>query len=435
MEGLFEQNSRGEWVFRDNSAHTVRIFYMERGAGASNLRMRFNLTSTAAGQVLLSKEIRGTEKQDFVSVKLPFQIYYDLDDGEGYRLLEQELTSESKKWRVVYNNSSAKVEYAGTAVIDGVTYANVFYLKPGQTAAIRMPEDTVSYYIRECGVDTTIYNEVFVNGETVTGETPSGAVKKQFFETSPASVADRAKVTFSNQVDPPQLRTLTITKRLFDAAVAADGTITYSGIRRINDGDTMTLDGTAGGAVRTDTITNTRSGGLTIVKVNAENQPLSGAEFALKRGETALGVFTSSADGLVTTLYLDDGTYTLSETKAPKGYQGLANDLTITVSNGAFTIEDGGEEASFDASERTLTIKNLPFTLMAKKVDAKTNEPLAEAHFALYRQVKGSSGPIKDYYPLADYEDLVSAADGVIPKLLSDRNTGSRRIRARLAGQ
>ena len=75
-----------QYIFKDYSYHTVRIFYMERGAGASNLRMRFNLASVTPGQVTLSKEISGTDKQDFASVRFPFQIFHDDGLGGGYQL-------------------------------------------------------------------------------------------------------------------------------------------------------------------------------------------------------------------------------------------------------------------------------------------------------------------------------------------------------------
>ena len=34
------------------------------------------------------------------------------------------------------------------------------------------------------------------------------------------------------------------------------------------------------------------------------------------------------------------------------------------------------------------------------------------AHFALYRQVSASGGPIKDYYPLKGYEEIITGEDG-----------------------
>ena len=46
-----------------------------------------------------------------------------------------------------------------------------------------------------------------------------------------------------------------------------------------------------------------------------------------------------------------------------------------------------------------------------------TDEPLSGAHFALYRSVDGIGGAMKDIYPIPGYEDLVSGADGVIPKI------------------
>ena len=45
----------GSEVFKTYSKHTMKIFYMERGAGASNLHMRFNLSYVTPGHVLLKR--------------------------------------------------------------------------------------------------------------------------------------------------------------------------------------------------------------------------------------------------------------------------------------------------------------------------------------------------------------------------------------------
>ena len=670
-------------IFKDYSPHTVRIFYMERGAGASNLRMRFNLASVTPGQVLLSKEIAGTDKQDFASVKFPFQIFYDEGNGAGYQLLDQVMSSINNQWQVVYYNSSTKVDFARSVTIDGVSYENVFYLKPGQTAAIKIPDNSITYYIRECGVDTSIYDEVKINGETPVEIVPAGASNTKCFETTEDSVSNRVRVNFSNHVNPSALRTLTITKRLFDAAgteltaaqdnaaftvriylgeegeyyklgdyyikapdgsycyfdsaaggfastgvsnfdlltaeqlqkvtfktspsgaasklpaqysieirdllvgtsfkvveedydiplgygkrswseneggiqtsyyaykrvagsylvaagdtqnagvirdnsnphieihnqagwgirankvwtdadfmrrhddtyfavyvsgsllpgsvrridsynyttyffpalesgssfadyrvfevklsdpaVASDGSVSYSAIERIEENGALTLggidkDGTirselhyaasykqgSGSKTRVDTITNTRIGGLRIIKTDWNGTPLAGAAFELTRGTELLGSFRSDADGLVTTAYLEDGSYTLTETRAPKQYQAENSVFTITASAGSFTVTGSGESFSYDAATQTLYVKNKPFTLKALVVDAADNSALADVHYALYRQIEASNGElIRDYYPVSGFEDLVSDANGILSGIDQTLESGS----------
>ena len=167
--------------------------------------------------------------------------------------------------------------------------------------------------------------------------------------------------------------------------------------------------------IRTDVVTNTRVGGLKIIKTDMRGNPLAGAEFEIRKGEETVGRFSSDGDGLVTTAYLDNGSYTLSETKAPKGYQALTESLSITVNNGEFTISDGDAGSYvYDSEQHTLTVKNIPVTLQVVKVDGNGN-PLEGAHFALYRQVQGTSGPRKDYQPLSGFADIVSGSDGVLP--------------------
>lgn len=75
---LKEYFNDNETIFKDYSAHTMKIFYMERGAGASNLHMRFNLSYITPGHVMLTKKVTGSDDVDFNLVEYPYQIWYKL---------------------------------------------------------------------------------------------------------------------------------------------------------------------------------------------------------------------------------------------------------------------------------------------------------------------------------------------------------------------
>ncbi len=79
VDGIFE-NKDGHWVFKDNTTHTMKIFYMERGAGASNLHMRFNLASIKPGTVELSKTLSQENSDEdltgSVYAEYLYQVYY-----------------------------------------------------------------------------------------------------------------------------------------------------------------------------------------------------------------------------------------------------------------------------------------------------------------------------------------------------------------------
>jgi fibro-slime domain-containing protein len=60
-------------VFNDYTTHEMKMFYMERGAGASNLKMRFNLASVKPGTVELSKKLKGVDnKTNKVCMRISF---------------------------------------------------------------------------------------------------------------------------------------------------------------------------------------------------------------------------------------------------------------------------------------------------------------------------------------------------------------------------
>lgn len=677
---LRDINGTQNYVFKDYGAHTMKIFYMERGAGASNLRMRFNLTSVRRGQVQLSKEIEGTEREDYASSKFAFQIHYSDGVNEHFLIPDNTLPDPIE---VKYLNTSTDVEYLANYSHDGQTYQHVFFLKPGQTAVIDMPENAEEYWITECGVKPNIYDSATINGESPASTVTYANMKD--YVSSRSTIEDRPQIVFKNHVNPNSLRTLSITKKLFDefgnpltpnqdetkfrfrlylgddldyyrlgayyvkdpsgnycsyspgvgfvssgvqifnnlttdqktactfytspsgavdkipadytievrdllvgtkfkvtedsyeiplgygmrtwtetvngitttytgykrvegsyitepgmgqnegiirdnndpqieihnqrgfgirankswsdsnfilahgyvyfavfignsttpipgtvrridsynyttyyfqslepgytlsnyhvyevelenVGVDANNNITYSSITRlgvVNPDETFVVSnnvdsngdqigdltykviyssgeaiGTVEGIqnVRTDSIRNVRLGGLTVKKTAMDSTtPLSGSVFTLEDSESVIGNYTSDASGIVAILYLEDGMYTLTETKAPNGYQRLTESFTINVESGIFSVSGYNQpDAIYDSSTSTLTIKNKPIQLTIVKVDSEDNTiPIEGAHFALYKEVQG----IKSYYPLSGFEDIVTGNNGVLAEI------------------
>lgn len=182
------------------------------------------------------------------------------------------------------------------------------------------------------------------------------------------------------------------------------------------------------GNVRTDTITNTRSDGIVITLYDMKTKdPLRGGTFILQHDNKTLGTFTSDSHGRITILYdcKRGEDYMLTQTAPPDSYIGLPQ--TAVFSIGAdHSVTVRGNEAKWadgrfaDGADSLVTayidVFNKPFTLQAFKISSRTNAPIGGAHFALYRSVKGIGGQVKDYTPMAGYEDLLCDDSGVIPK-------------------
>ena len=211
----------GENKFKDFTPHKMKVFYMERGEGASNLHMRFNLSAVKPGQVLLSKEVTGSDDLDFALANYPFQIWYKISDGE-YKLLDPNESSEEDSIEVYYPNSQMPVRFEEHYTAPGTSqsYDNVFFLSAGESAYIDFPDNIYRYYITECGINSEVYDAVKCNGTVMEGSEIAGSNSRMDYTCEEADIADRPAVTYENHVDPGMFRTWDITKRLYDSSGA-----------------------------------------------------------------------------------------------------------------------------------------------------------------------------------------------------------------------
>jgi fibro-slime domain-containing protein len=228
LNDIFEPKTIGDethYVFKDYTSHTMRIFYMERGAGASNLHMRFNLSYVTPGSVLMSKEVGGVDDLDYSLMKYPYQIYYqEVEDGPFERLRPN-----TENFGVYYLNPKRNATYYAQykSLSNNQVYQDVYFLTPGKDVSISFPANTIKYYIVECGLNGEVYDAVQCNGGDSTVETNNGG---KDFTIVAANVKERPNVQLVNKVDPDSVKTLTLRKKLVgqNGAEINDDNTTFS---------------------------------------------------------------------------------------------------------------------------------------------------------------------------------------------------------------
>lgn len=179
-------------------------------------------------------------------------------------------------------------------------------------------------------------------------------------------------------------------------------------------------DGFSGEGLYTLTVKNSPlEYGFKVKKVstNDEKLVLPGAEFRILGGDLDKR-YTTGANGLTEQITLPIGEYTLTEMKAPEGYVINGEGRHISVREDGIYL-DGDKLGEGTA----ITIRNAPvnFKLRLVKVDADTNQPLANVAFILkdedggtHSLITGSNG-ITDTISLAPGKytlSEVAAADG-----------------------
>lgn len=141
------------------------------------------------------------------------------------------------------------------------------------------------------------------------------------------------------------------------------------------------------------------------VSANDEKLVLPGAEFRILGGGLDKR-YTTKADGLTEQITLPIGEYTLTEMKAPEGYVIAGTGRHISVRADGIYL-DGDELGEGEA----ITIRNAPvnFKLRLVKVDADTNQPLANVAFILKGEYGGTHSLITGSNGITD---TISLAPG-----------------------
>ena len=179
-------------------------------------------------------------------------------------------------------------------------------------------------------------------------------------------------------------------------------------------------DGFSGEGLYTLTVKNSPlEYGFKVKKVstNDEKLVLPGAEFRILGGDLDKR-YTTGANGLTEQITRPIGEYTLTEMKAPEGYviNGAGRHISVKA-DGIYL--DGGKLGEGEA----ITIRNAPvnFKLRLVKVDADTNQPLANVAFILKGEYGGTHSLITGSNGITDTISLapgkytlseVAAADG-----------------------
>ena len=251
---LAQYFDEGSTVFRPLSTNTMRIFYLERGGGAANLHMRFNLASIKPGTVEFSKQLDGIDPTESSLAVFPYQINYTVKDEHGAVVMDgdhpkvytlrnkvpDDLTNYPVD-HVFYKDTITPVTFKPSLTIGGVEYQDVFMLNPEEIAEAdfttlnfeeefgeEMKDYTVyEYSIVECGVNTDVFEDVLVNDDSFITDTgregsttydpiiTSHGDKYKDYGLSYKPTSERARVAYTNVVDPDALCTLTFDTKLF----------------------------------------------------------------------------------------------------------------------------------------------------------------------------------------------------------------------------
>lgn len=331
-------------TFANYSSHTMKMFYMERGAGASNLRVKFNLQTIPTDSINVVKEVEN---------------------------LNSVLASEQEYTMQLFVDGTKKANTNYT--VNGVTHTTgadgTFQLKADETATFSNIPANATYYVKE--LDTGNYDVSFNDDSTSTSADSNGAV------TSSRYSADEQKtVVVHNEARSGQV-TVTKSFAIGNTAIAApEGFSATFSLYKADENGAKTGSSLASATYveftkGSYTFQNLLPGRYIVEETNINGGTTSTVQYVgNKTNSSSVGTVTAgnTADTSITNKY----EYTnrdLTITKTVGGNMGDKNkefDFTLTLKNGDVSYAPESLKYTKNDEVGTVTLSDGSYTFTMK---------------------------------------------------------------------
>lgn len=195
-------------TFKDYSTHDFKMFYMERGAGASNLEMQFNLMTVTEDHFRVTKEVPTTAtgrtvQQDYADAAFYYTAYKVADNG-----------NETVCTKTEYGSGGTNQAYYDDKDHTPVVWKseNIFEVKPGYTAVFPVANGSVKYRVEE--VEPENGSAMLDNFKIENSDPEDGQAEGKDVRTKTRTVKARGEVVYKNHPNDNLVNELQITKQL-----------------------------------------------------------------------------------------------------------------------------------------------------------------------------------------------------------------------------
>ncbi len=349
-------------TFKDFSTHRFKMFYMEHGRkaddNASNLQVKMNIPTIdiPVGTVKVKKQLENTNKEDYKDLEFAFQMFVQEKTGSN---AAGEIYSDTSY--VAYDVTDLKDEQGNPIRCD--IDKKVFYLKPDQAAVFEGLQSNRKYYVKEIGVESSLYDKVTIKGGPTIEEIDSAGTStfSSGVESSRLSVEARPAITFSNECSAANSRELQITKSISNGQPVNEndrftfkvtlGSKAYDGPYYLTDSEGnyyKDINGTLENQGKTAVICKENSPGGVISNIPADftvtlTQIMSDTTFKVEE------VIPEEEDYEYTLVGItgEEGTYgkinnMSSDSKVLEGKILLGKDAKVTVTNALKNVQSSG---------------------------------------------------------------------------------------------
>lgn len=289
-------------TFANYTEHTLKFFYMERGAAVANCMLDFRLPTLPDKSLTVTKDLvadGNDEVKEFLMDTLSYQFRVVKADSEG-NATDNLFIKPGTTFTVLDGGTSA-----GTGTVDVNGY---FSLKPGQSAQftdmLSKSGGSVGYIVQEIVPEdlTGQYGEIEYEVTGTVGSIKTESDAEQDFvaySTGKLSAESTQTVTYRNKVDTSELSVLKLTKALAEGA-------------EFDDGKTFQIQVELGGELLPvgteyqidETVKTVNTAGVIELEVGQTAKILkgilSGTQYEITELDTATGGFNASYSGTVT---------------------------------------------------------------------------------------------------------------------------------------